>query len=86
MNPSDPEHPRSDDEVPQDWEEAVEEPPPPPPTDRELLLRLVKLVEEQKKDVATIRWRTGCLYAWLLVGLFFALMALLFESCARWGG
>jgi hypothetical protein len=81
MQPSDPEDPPADedDQALQDWEEEVEESPP-PPTDRELLLRLVDLVEEQKKDLATIRWRTGCLYAWLILALVFAVLAALFGS------
>lgn len=81
MQPSDPEYPPADedDEALQDWEEEVEESPP-PPTDRELLLRLVDLVEEQKKDLATIRWRTGCLYAWLILALVLAVLAALFGS------
>lgn len=64
----------------------MEAPPPPPPTDRELLLRLFDLAEEQKKDLATIRWRTGCLYAWLVVSLFFVVMTLLVQSCFPSGG
>src|SRR5579872_424687 len=54
-----------------------EELPPPPPTDRELLERIAKLVAQQQADLQTIRWRTGCLYAWLVLGLIIGIIALL---------
>jgi hypothetical protein len=53
-----------------------DEPRPAPVTDRELLERVAALLEKHEDDLETIRWRTGCLFAWLvasvLLGLFSA--------------
>ena len=48
-----------------------------PPTDRELLERIAALVEQQRSDIQTIRWRTGCLFAWLLLSVVLGVFAVL---------
>jgi hypothetical protein len=48
-----------------------------PPTDRELLERIAALVAQQQADIQTIRWRTGCLFAWLLLTVVLGVFAML---------
>jgi hypothetical protein len=63
-----------------DSEPEAIEPPSPPPTDRELLEHIAALVKGQQEDIAKIRWRTGCLFAWLLLSVLLGILVLLARS------
>jgi len=64
--------------LPDDEPLAEDKPrPPEPPTDRELLEKISNQLRRQQQDIDTIRWRTGCLYAWLVAGLVLGALGLL---------
>jgi hypothetical protein len=48
-----------------------------PPTDRELLERILELVLRQQAELAVVRWRVGCLFAWLLLSVVLGVLAVL---------
>jgi predicted amidophosphoribosyltransferase len=48
-----------------------------PLTDRELLEHIAELMKHQQEGLAIIRWRTGCLFAWLLLSIILGIMGVL---------
>lgn len=46
-------------------------------TDRDLLEQISRQLEAQQADLDTIRYRTGCLYAWLTATLILGFFAFL---------
>ena len=48
-----------------------------PPTDRELLEHIAELMKHQQEGLAIIRWRTGCLFAWLLLSIILGIIGVL---------
>lgn len=48
-----------------------------PPTDRELLEKVLYRLQGLEDDLQTIRFRTGCLFAWLVLILVLGAFALL---------
>jgi hypothetical protein len=46
-------------------------------TERDLLEQISRQLAAQQADIDTIRYRTGCLYAWLILTLIFGFLAFL---------
>ncbi len=46
-------------------------------SDRELLEHIAELVNDQHEDLQTICWRTGCLFAWLVLVIIIGILAVL---------